>query len=212
MFPLCLLCSAQGAQGAHEEPNAAEVAAYAADEASQIALRCQLNAYSNPDAWRRCGRFAFDLLKSLKYDFKELVACYIARRKRTADFQLPWMISWIQLRPICERLFGYKLEMAEWENDLLSELTLISSQANHVLDSTPDYKLVFTRSSTCSTDEPFILEAVLIEVTSLESMFASIYPPHWRYSDGKGASLCVLLVESWFLVYLIGCNPPFPTR
>ena len=40
-FSLCLLCSAQGAQGAHEEPNAAEVAADAVDEASQIALRCQ---------------------------------------------------------------------------------------------------------------------------------------------------------------------------
>ena len=85
-----------------------------------------LNGYSNPDAWARCGDFAFRFLKNTGYDFNQLVACYIARRKRTADFQLPWMISWVQLRPICERLFGYSLPLAKWECELANELTIIN--------------------------------------------------------------------------------------
>lgn len=35
-----------------------------------------LNGYSNPDAWARCGDFAFRFLKNSGYDFNQLVACY----------------------------------------------------------------------------------------------------------------------------------------
>ena len=92
---------------------------------------------------------AYKLLDSLNYDFNSMIACYISKRTRPDGLTIPWLKPWTQLRPICQRLYGYELPIAWWEREITNRLTLIPrfTQPRDVRSAMPDVEITVETNS-----------------------------------------------------------------